>query len=244
MKAQNVIDSSAMMIAARASGQSLTSAEYTDCLQALNDMLDAWTAQSLMIFTTQPSTQNLVAGTQSYTCGSGGVFNIARPPKIDRIVLKVNSNPSFPLELPLKTFTDEEWASITLKTLSNTYPEGYWDDGGFPLRTLYFWPVPSTSLQVVIYPWVALSQFADLATTDYTFPPGYAEALRFNLCLRLGPYLNVTTIPDVVMAMAQESRMRIKMMNANESLLTCDRAIQSPSTIPGVSRADFLGGRF
>lgn len=242
MTGQSVINRAMRLCGALASGESPTTTESTDALAILNDMLDEWNAQRLAIFQIQTNEFSLVGGTQTYTCGSGGTFNMARPAKIERIVLKVVTNPSFPLELPLKTYKDQEWASITLKTLQNTYPEGYWDDSAFPSRNINFWPIPSSALNVVIYSWAALTSFADLTTT-YTFPPGYAKALAYNLAVEISGEFNAP-MPPQVPAIAATSKASIKTMNLPEVLLTCDRAVQSPSTIPGVSRADFLGGRF
>ena len=39
-------------------------------------------------------------------------------------------------------------------------------------------------MKTVIYGWTALTAFPDLVT-DITFPPGYREALRYNLAMRL-----------------------------------------------------------
>lgn len=243
MTANDIINSALRAVNAIASGEMPSPAESQDCLVILNDMLDAWDAESLNIFTTQPQEFPLTTS-QTYTIGPGGTFNTARPPRIDRGVLKVLSNPQFPLELPLTTYTDEQWASITLKTLANTYPEGFWDDGNYPLRTLYFWPVPigASQLSVVLYCWQQLSQFVSL-NDNHTFPPGYAEAIKSNLAARLTGN-GFGELTPTLEAIALSSKALIQTMNSEPPLLVCDRAIQSPSTIPGVSRADFLGGRF
>ena len=245
MTANDIINSAFRITNATASGELPSASESQDALVILNDMLDAWNAESLSIFTEQPKEFALTTA-QAYTLGPGGDFNAVRPARIDRGVLKVYSNPIFPLELPLKSYTDAEWASITLKSLANTYPEGFWDDGGYPLRTLSFWPIPigSSQLAVVLYVWVALNQYVSLNDT-HTFPPAYARAIKYNLAAELVAN-GFGEISQTIVAAATESKATLQRMNAGDKvpLLTCDRAVQSPSTIPGVSRADFLGGRF
>ena len=96
--------------------------------------------------------------------------------------------------------------------------------------TLSFWPIPNTGVGLALYPWVALSQFADLVT-DYVFPPGYQEALRYNLAARLlaeypGNYAQEVMIS--VPALATSSKAKVKSFNAPIQYLFCDPALTSP----------------
>lgn len=242
MTAQTLINSAMRLIGATASGETPTTDESNDALVVLNDMLDQWNSEHLMTFTTQPHTFALTTS-QTYTLGTGGAFNMARPARIEQAVLQINTDPTFPLEFVLRQFTDEEWEAITIKSLSNTYPMGFWDDGGFPLRTLYFWPIPSgVSLNVVIYPWEPLTSFASLST-DNSYPPGYNKALRYNLAVDLAAEFEQPLNPQVAITAAR-TKGKLKTMNSEPPLMTPDRALMDPKKIPGVSRADFLGGRF
>jgi hypothetical protein len=82
-----------------------------------------------------------------------------------------------------------------------------------------------SGLQVALYPWQPLAQFADLTTT-VSFPPGYAEALRFNLAVRLAPEYGRPTPPEVA-AIARTSKAKIKIPNIEPLRLTIDNTFES-----------------
>jgi hypothetical protein len=90
-------------------------------------------------------------------------------------------------------------------------PTLIYDDDGFPLRTLSFYPVPSGTPQVALYTWIALTSFAAV-TTDNTFPPGYEEALYSNLAIRLSAD-GFGDVSPALAALAAESLGRLKSAN-------------------------------
>jgi len=191
-------------------------------------MLDAWSIDRLMIFTVAIQDFPLVAGQQVYTMGTGGNFNTSRPPKIERMSIVLLSNPTNPLELSmLYTTSEAEWQAILLKATQTTFPQMCYDDGANPLRSLSVWPVPREVNNLRIYSWQALSQFADLATS-YNFPPGYMEAMRYNLALRLSPEFG-GNLPEAVGPLAQQALGRIKSSNVPLVKLKCDDVVAGGS---------------
>lgn len=222
--AQDIINSALRLIIALQSGEVPSAAESQDALFILNQMIDAWNAEQLMIFVIQREVFSLVSGQQVYTMGPGGNFNTARPAKIDRISVINFYNPPQPLELPLDYITQQEWQNVPVKSIQSALPQLVWDDQAFPLRNLSYWPIPnSTPLQTAIYDWVALSYFQNL-TNQFIFPPGYVEAIRYNLALRLAPEWGATARPDVV-ALAEQSKSRVESINAPIVDLRCDPAL-------------------
>lgn len=228
MNAQDLIASSMRLIGALASGETPTGAEASDALLVLNQMLDSWNAERLMIFTISIAEYPLVVGQQTYTLGTGGNFNAARPAKIERMSIVSLMNPAQPLELPMQYFTTKDWQEqIPVKLINSTLPLVVYDDGAFPLRNLNFWPIPTINVNTRIYSWTALSSFANL-TTDLTFPPGYLEALRYNLAARLmaempGDFNQITGA--LVPKLAMDALARIRDMNTVEIQLRCDEAL-------------------
>jgi len=147
--------------------------------------------------------------------GPGGDFNTARPPRINAVSIVSLNNPAQPLELPIDYYTDSDWQAIPVKSVTSPLAQGVYDDGAFPLRNLSFWPVPSATANTIIYSWTALSQFSIL-TSNLTFPPGYMEALRYNLALRLiaempGEYNPIMV--STTLELATQSLARIRSMN-------------------------------
>jgi hypothetical protein len=167
----------------QSAGESVSAEDAQSGLQILNQMMDLWNSMELMIFTIQRLVFNLVANQQTYAVGSGGDFNIPRPPRIERYSIITNQNPQTPLELVIEDFTLARWQEIPVKTIPPALPLGVWDDKAFPNRNLNYWPPPIAGVQAVIYPWIALSYFPDLVT-QFTFPPAYAECIKYNLAFR------------------------------------------------------------
>lgn len=227
MIALDLIKSSMRLIGALGSGEEPSSAEASDALMVLNQMLDSWNADRLTVFTITIAEFTLVVNQQVYTYGVGGDFNAARPARIDRISIISLTNPSQPLELPLDLYTDWDWQQVPVKNIQTTLPQAVYDDGAFPLRNLSFWPIPTAVVKTRIYGWTALTSYANL-TTDNNYPPGYIEALRYNLAIRLiaempGEYNPIMV--STTLQLANESLARIKSMNVPLVEAFCDAAL-------------------
>ena len=233
---QDVIASSLRLINVLASGETPSAAEGNDALHVLNDMWDSWNAERLMIFTIPRLVFTLNPGggsgpNGSYTYGqvTGGPladFNSPRPAYIDRMGIINLNNPSQPLELPLQYLNAAQWQEIPVKNIQSALPQYCWDDQGFPLRNLSFWPVANIGLQVAIYPWSMLNQ-PITPSTVMAFPPGYARAFRYNLAVDLAAEFPPVP-PDVlqqVYTIAMESKGIVKRMNIPIIDLQCDRAL-------------------
>lgn len=206
-------------------GENPSASQGQDALSVLNQMLDAWNAEHLMIFTESETTFSLIASQQTYTLGTGGDFNIARPPKLDMAFIIQLDNSSQPLETQIPIYTDQQWANIPVKNIVSTLPLGVYDDCAFPLRNLSFFPIPSVTVQFKLWAWQALSLCQNLQTI-LAFPPGYQEAFRFNLAPRLASEYGRQT-PIEVAAYAVESKARIKSINMAPIDMQSDSAVLS-----------------
>ena len=230
--ALDIISRSLRTINAIATGEVPSAAEGQDAFIALNGMIDSFQAQRLMIFNVQRVVLgDLTIGQQAYSLGPGGYFDMARPAKIERYGIISLNNPAQPLELPLNTdgqnMTLDGWASIPTKNVQSALPLYVWDDGGFPLRTLNYWCIPSANVQATIYPWIALNSFPDLVT-DIEFPPAYYELLVYNLALRLSAEFG-GNIPQIVSSMAVQSVARVKSSNVPLLEMGMDPSLTSRS---------------
>lgn len=139
-------------------------------------------------------------------------WDYVRPVWIDHASLLVTTNATQPLELPLDLLTVEDWQETRIKAVESTIPRRVYVNEGWPYTTLSIWPVPTDSTsEIVLYLPQAVTGFADL-TTDYTFPPGYADAFRYQLAARLAPEFGRTLDPAVA-HLAAESLAQIKRVN-------------------------------
>ena len=220
--ALDLIKSALRLINAYAPGQQLDIGRANDALTVLNQMIDGWNAERLAIYSIQSQDFAFILGQQAYTMGIGGDFNVNRPAKITGISSILIANPSNPIEVPITMYTWSEWQlEMPVKTVDSSFPQICYDDGGFPVRTLNFWPIPTLQQNNVrIYSWQALAEPSTLQTT-IAFPPGYAEAFRFNLAVRLAPDYQAQLSP-IVQGIAIESLARIRTMNAPQLDLRSD----------------------
>lgn len=215
-----VISSALRLVGVLAAEEDPSIVEANQSLMVFNDMIDAWNADRLAIFTTRSDDFPFVLGQQAYTLGTGGDFNIPRPARIDGMSSILLYSPSNPVEIPLVMWTVEDWQNnVPVKQVAGSFPLGCYDDGGFPLRTLNFWPIPTSQNSVRIYSWQALA--AQTLTSQVSFPPGYAEAFRYNLAVRLGAEFDAQASPTVI-ALAVQGLARVKTMNAPELELRSD----------------------
>jgi hypothetical protein len=160
---------------------------------ALNDMIDDWATQRQTIYQLKRSVFPLVAGQATYTLGFGGQWDIVRPVWIDRAsVIPENSGAgnTGPMEIPIGAPLDiAEFQRITIKTAQSAFPQCvYWDRNWVNgLSTVQVYPVPTSSNSaIVLYTPVAVTEFPDMST-KFTFPPGYARAIRYGLAMELAP---------------------------------------------------------
>lgn len=226
--ALDLISSALRLIGVLADGEQPTAVMGEISLSVLNDMIDAWNAERQAIFTTSSNDFPFVLGKQSYTLGTGGDFNIPRPARIDAMsAILLVPDPSNPVEVPIDMYSIQDWQTqVPVKVVDGSFPQICYDDGGFPLRTLNFWPIPTEQQNSVrIYGWQALA--AQTLFSDVSFPPGYAEGLRYNLAVRLSAEFAVTATP-IVVELALRGLARIKTMNAPDMELRSD-LVPNPS---------------
>lgn len=164
-------------------------------LTALNSMIDAWNVDNLMVYTIERTVFPLSSGVQSYTLGTGGTFNMARPAAIENIsILLTGTTPN--IEIPIKIDQDEDWQGITVKSVTSSYPTEVYPAGDFPLNTLYFWPIPNGPCSVVLYCWNRLAAYTSVNDT-VSLPPGFDRALRYNLAVELAAEYGTQPLPTV-----------------------------------------------
>lgn len=187
-------------------------------MRSLNRMIESWANEELMIVTKDRLTFALVGGQQSYTIGVGGDFNTTypvRPGQIDLISVVVNN-----VEIPIEPLNDEQWRDVTVKNTPSTFPLQVWASGNYPLNVLNFWPVPTSPNPLILTVWGQITAFTSI-NDDVVLPPGYEEALIYNLAGRLAPSYGVTVSP-VTVSLAQSSKAAIKKMNWEPTYRTSD----------------------
>ncbi len=223
MTALDILNSAARLIGVLAEGEALTSPQANNGLQSLNNMLDSWSNEQMMIAARVQETFALANGQGAYQMGTGAPdFNTSRPQKIENIVWQQPTG-SYPFNLGIEIITQDRWAAIVVPTVPSNIPTQMWPQYGNPYVTLNFWPVPSVVNNVVIWSWKALSELSSLTTT-FSMQPGYQKAVIYNTALELAPEYGVTP-SELIIAQAIESKAVIKRMNNQQQELNCDSAL-------------------
>jgi hypothetical protein len=151
------------------SGETPSTQQLADALEAYNAWFDSLSNQKLMIPQVTISVQTLSATTQSYTIGTGQAWNIARPVAIEGASLINASGPGNPIQI----VTAGEWEVIPDRQAQSYAVKKLFYDRGTPTGTVKVSPVPlGSGLSVELITWVPLTQFAD-TTTAITIPPAY-----------------------------------------------------------------------
>ena len=206
-----------------------TTQEYADALVLLNLLIDSWSLENLMLYQNTRFVGDLVAGTGSYTIGSGGDFDTTRPLEIETAGVIQDPSVTDTIETPITVLSSkDEYASIVTKATQATFPRFLWYNPSHPLGTVYVNPVPVTSTpDLVLYLRTLLTSFATGGTT-VSVPNGYALALIYNLALLLGPEYD-EDIPQFIVTQANKFKSAIETRNVglNIPILTPDYPIVS-----------------
>jgi len=221
---RDIIEDSLRLIGVLGTGMTSTDAEAQDALRQLNRMLETWNLESMMSFSTdRHNTLALTASTQTYTIGTGGTFNVTRPIEIEGASIRFNPS-SEDTEIPLGILYEEQWHSIPDKDTESTVPSSLYYEPEYPLGKVHLWPIPSVNThQLILYVRNPLGALAALATT-VQFPPGYEEAIVYNLAVRLAPGFGRP--PDVfVIDTARTTKAKIKIANARPRYMKMDEGL-------------------
>jgi hypothetical protein len=140
--------------------------EVKDSTDALNALLESWNAQHLAIYNVVNTQYQLVAGTGSYTMGTGGTINVPRPMKIQSAgIIQFNG-----LRGDLELVNSRDYALIREKSAQAVEPLKLYNDNAYPLATLNLWPVPkadnaahTATLDLTVW-----NQFLDATYRYYT----------------------------------------------------------------------------
>ncbi len=193
---RNVITDALREIGVLSASETATADDANSGLSTLNDLMDQWAAEELLIHTTTRTTWPIVSGIQDYTVGIGGTVNVARPVFIDHVQF-VNTAADPDLEYQLSPLTDDAWSRIALKQQTSPMPTCWYYNPTFPLGALTLWPIPTfTTLLGALYAPEAVAEFASLDTV-ISLPPGYRRMIVKNLACCLAASYERDPRPDV-----------------------------------------------
>jgi len=198
-------------------------AAYLDMLQA---MLDSWSLDRTKCYQILQENFALTGGTGTYTIGSGGTFNTARPTKIVGAFIRDSSN----LDSKVRVVPYDSYDGIVNKNVSGSYPAWLYYDQAYSavsLATINLYPLPKAGLTLYIDSAKQLQTFANI-TTALLMPPGYQRAIEFNFAIESAPGLK--SVPPEVVKIAKESLAAVRGVNLPDTIARMDMGIVRRST--------------
>lgn len=184
-------------------------------LRVLNRIVDGLGVENLMALATVFQPVTVGAGVSSQTIGLAGDVAVSRPVRFELgAYVRVDG-----VDHSLTPITRQQYGSISDKTSEGVPRHFYYEPTTSALGTIYFWPVPSTSVTCYMPIQTRLTQFADLTTT-YGLADGYEGFLAAETAVKLAPFYN-REAPGSVIAEARNLRRMIKRANFQVPQLQC-----------------------
>ena len=178
-------------------GSGLDAFQGSDGLARLNVLVNSWAIQTKISTFVSRNVFAITSNQAAYTLGPGGNWNTPQIPlRLTNAGIIFNTS-SPPVEVPRGILTDDGFAAIPIKSLTNPYFTDVYFQSTYAagLATVTLWPVPTdATTQIALYWHDVIGGFADLVT-GYLLPNGYERALEYNLAQELIPEYQV---PDAV----------------------------------------------
>ena len=164
-------------------GDTPNNSEASQIFDATNLRLNLWTADALFIFGVTELTLPLLAATQSYEIGTGGITINAVRPMIRHARVQL---PNSSVQLPMDVVGQAEWNAIEELSLTGQRPQKLFPNYNWPIMLAKVWPIPSVNMTAILQVWTQLVQFA--AVTDpMDLPQGYLFALLYQVAYDVYP---------------------------------------------------------
>ncbi len=209
-----------------------TAYQIENARSTLDTLIDSLSNELLNIHTISPYRFLLTPGQKSYKLGpalddSGNPTNadwvIERPMRIETAVVMVyptlsgtppnvvigeNQQTIF-YNLMLANYS--QYADLTVRNITSTWPTEVYDNGAYPCRELSVWPVPQNEYAIELWLWQPLATYASI-DEELNLPPGYERYLTLKLAMELAPELG-KEVTDTLRAALGEAESAIKTLN-------------------------------
>jgi hypothetical protein len=222
--ALDLIRRSLYLINGFAAGETIPAGVATDALSTLNEMLDSWSLETLAVYGSENATFQTIAGKGLYTVAAPTAVLGGDPPPdllFDRPVFMNDAHCiRLGVSTPIDVIGQEQYDSLGLKNVSRPIVERllYINDYNYGKIRLY--PTPSEVVTISLNFNRVLTNISALETI-IRLPPGYLQALRYNLAVMLWPeFNNANTDIDQIRETAAKSKGKIKVANAQPVVLT------------------------
>lgn len=224
--ALDLINRALRLLGVLAEGETPSASESIDTLMALNQMIDSWSNENLMVFMTTKYPYVWPAGQAS----TGTSFGF-HPTAIDESTYYVDATG---LSHPVRFITEAEYNAIPFKETTGSYPQVMWVNPTYPDPTVTIYPVPDQELTWQFVVPTPLQELND-PSTELFLPLGYVRAFTYNLACEIAPEFGVEPSRQV-QRIATISKRNLKRINSPADVLAM------PSELVGRGRYNIYGG--
>lgn len=233
MTPNSLIKSSLRAIGAIATGETPSAAEMADGLEALNMLLKLLSAKpSTMVYAITKDSFALAAGTASYTWGTTGTWNTARPARVQGAFVRDANGSDHHVGL----IGEGQYRGFSLKS-NSARPDKLFYNPAYPNGTAYVYPTPAAVETIHLDSLKPLTTFTSLIAT-IELPGEYEELLKWNLAVRLAPEYGKSPGVEVA-AFAAGALDTVRTLNA---AMRVEEIFAEPAVARGGSRYDINQG--
>jgi hypothetical protein len=215
------INGALKLIGQLAEGETPSAATSQDALSALNQMLDSWSTEKLMIYNTIDQVFDWPSDVLTQTLGPTGSFIGLRPVQLEDSTYY--RDPATNVSFGIKFINQQQYDGIAVKTVTSTYPQVMWINMEHPNIAMSIYPKPTRPLEWHFISSQVLVQPAAIYT-ELAFPPGYMRAFRYNLACEIATEFGVEP-PRNVARIAMVSKRDLKRQNFADDVMSMPYAI-------------------
>lgn len=219
--AGEIINGSLRLIGALAEGEVPSAETSADALMAMNQMIDSWNTERLMIYNTIDQQFTWPSDQITQTLGPTGDFVGLRPVALDDSTYYRDASTG--VSYGIKFINQRQYNGIAVKTVTSTYPQVMWINMEYPDIAMTIYPKPTRALEWHFVSVQELTQPATLAT-ELAFPPGYLRAFRYNLAREIAAEFGIEP-PRTVSQIANVSKRNLKSQNNPNDIMSIPYAI-------------------
>jgi hypothetical protein len=219
--AGEIINGSLRLIGALAEGEVPSAETSADALMAMNQMIDSWNTERLMIYNTIDQIFTWPSDEITQTLGPTGDFVGLRPVALDDSTYYRDASTG--VSYGIKFINQQQYNGIAVKTVTSTYPQVMWINMEYPDIAMTIYPKPTRALEWHFVSVQELTQPATLAT-ELAFPPGYLRAFRYNLAREIAAEFGIEP-PRTVSQIANVSKRNLKSQNNPGDIMSIPYAI-------------------
>ena len=213
--ALTVITNSLQELGVYSPGEAISDADAETVLDVLNQLLDAWSIQTLSCFAVLEQSFALTVGKAAYTIGTSGGADVAqtRPVRVMEGPGTAYIQDANKQNYPVDVVTIDKWNMIGLRTATSNVPSTLFYDPEFPLGIINLFPVPNAGGYTLFFDsFLQLTQLSALSTA-FSFPPGYKAAIQSNLCVWAGPFFKGAVVSADIKMRARQTLRWLKRAN-------------------------------